>query len=111
MPSSWRRSTKPFLSLHCPSQGPQAGRPRWVFKSLVGNAGDIGGVSIYKGSNQRLVAREAACPSTILMRVLTTIPRSALQSQFLADRSVHVHDTKCEKTLNELCRPQTEINM
>ena len=37
-----------------------------VVKRGVGHAGDIGGVSIYRGSNRRPLAQEAACLSTIL---------------------------------------------
>ena len=32
-----------------------------VFKSWICHAGDIGGVSIYRGSNLRPLAQEAAC--------------------------------------------------
>ena len=48
---SWRLFTRYILSLHSQGLGPQAGPPRWVFKSWVGNAGDIGGVSIYISSD------------------------------------------------------------
>ena len=63
-----------------------------VFKSWVGHARDIGGVSIYGGSNLRPLAQEAACLSTILTKVLATIRCSALQKPSQADRSVRVHD-------------------
>ena len=76
--------------------GTAGGAPRWVFKSPVRNAGDFGSVSIYRASNQRPLAGEAACLSTILTRVLTTFRCSAVQSRFWADRSVHVHDRKCK---------------
>ena len=65
-----------------------------MFKILVGHAGDIAGVSIYRGSNLRPLAREAACLSTILTKVLTTIRCSAVQNPSQADCSVHVHDGK-----------------
>ena len=67
-----------------------------MFQSWIGTAGDIGRVSIYRGSNEGPLAPEAACLSTILTEVLSTTWCSAVQNQFQADRSVQVHDRKCK---------------
>ena len=91
---SRRLFTRHLLSLHSQCLRPQAEPPRWVFKSWVGHAGDIGGVSIYRGSSLRPLAQEAACVSTIMTKVLTTIRCSAVQNPSEADRSVHVHHGK-----------------
>ena len=74
--------------------GTAGGASRWVFKSWVDNAGDVRGLRIYRGSNQRSLAREAACQSTILKKVLTRIRCWALQDKFWADRLVCVPDRK-----------------
>ena len=65
-----------------------------VFKSWVGHAGDIGGVSIYRGSNLGLLAQEAACLSTIFTKVLTTIRCSTVQNLSQPARLVHVPDER-----------------
>ena len=78
--------------------------------SWVGNAGIIGGVSIYRGSNQRPLAREAACLSNILTKVLTILWCSAVQIQLRAAQRSMLMTENCKQNLHGLCRPKTRIN-
>ena len=81
-----------------PKAGTAGGTTQVGVQGWVGHAGDIGGVSIYRGSNPRPLAQEVACLSTILTKVPTTIRCSAVQNQSEADCSVHVNDVNVNKT-------------